>query len=384
MENTQDHNTETQSMKVTSLYDEHLKLKAKMLPFGGFNMPIQYTSVKEEVLAVRNQVGIFDVSHMGEFFVRGRDAINFVDYLITNDFKNAEFNKAVYSPLCRDNGTIIDDLIAYKLSPEEVLICVNASNIDKDWSWICTQYEKMQSTFHVTISNESNDYSLIAIQGPKAKELLLNIHAFTEAEEKEFLYYSILKKSFPTELNSPGTMMIARTGYTGEDGFEVFANHKQIKILWNEFIRLGGTPCGLAARDVLRLEVCYPLYGHELTDEVTPLDTGLLWTVKFQKENFIGKQSLLDLHSKGAPYQLVKLSLEKGIPREGYRVLNSDLTPVGVVTSGTMSVVLNKGIAMAKVKKELLKGDKKYFIEIRSNSIEANYHTQSFIKGGHK
>lgn len=353
----------------TSLHDEHLSLKAKMAPFAGYDMPIQYTSVKEEVLAVRNNVGIFDVSHMGEFLVTGPDAVKFVDYIVTNDFQNAELLKAVYSPLCRENGTVIDDLISYKLSSDKVLICVNAANIKKDWDWISSK----TSGFNIKLENHSENYSLIAVQGPKTEELLKKLEILDSAE---FSYYSIKEIAFQGE-----KLTLARTGYTGEDGFEIFSSHAMAKRLWKKLIELGALPCGLAARDVLRLEVCYPLYGHELTDEVTPLDTGLSWTVKLTKENFIAKSFLETYKPK---YQLVKLSLEKGIPREGYPVLNGNKEIIGKITSGTMSVVNNKGIALALVEKAKISSDKKYLIEIRNQQYEATVHTKAFVTGGHK
>ncbi len=353
----------------TSLHDDHLSLKAKMAPFAGFDMPIQYTSVKEEVLAIRNAVGIFDVSHMGEFIVTGPDAVNFVDFIMTNDFKNAEMLKAVYSPLCRDNGTVIDDLIAYKLGAERVLICVNAANIEKDWNWINSK----TNGFKIDLKNHSDEYSLVAVQGPKTEELLTKMEIL---DKSEFPYYSIREATFNGE-----TLILARTGYTGEDGFEIFASHKMIKKLWTKMIANGAIPCGLAARDVLRLEVCYPLYGHELTDDVTPLDTGLAWTVKLDKPNFIAKAALETYKPK---YQLLKLSLEKGIPRVGYSVLNSNKEIIGKVTSGTMSVVNNRGIALALVDKTKILADKKYFIDIRNQQYEASVHTKAFVTGGHK
>jgi len=357
------------TIKKTSLHEEHLALHAKMAPFAGFDMPLQYSSVKEEVSAVRESAGVFDVSHMGEFFVTGPDAVKFVDHLITNDFKNAGSLKAVYSPLCREDGTVIDDLIAYKLAEDRVLICVNASNIDKDWNWIKSKLKG----FNCTMENHSDDYSLLAIQGPKAELILKNLHIL---KENEFPYYSILE----TVVNNE-KLIIARTGYTGEDGFEIFSSHTFAKDLWNKLIFNGVKPCGLAARDVLRLEVCFPLYGHELNDNVTPLDAGLGWTVKMTKEDFIGKQALADYKPK---YQLLKLSLDRGIPREGYSVLNAQGEKIGTVTSGTMSVITGKGIALAHVEKAKNPQDKKYLINIRNSNYEAQLHTKAFVTGGHK
>jgi aminomethyltransferase len=353
----------------TSLHSEHLALNAKMAPFAGFDMPLQYSSVKEEVQVVRSHIGVFDVSHMGEFLVTGPDAIAFVDHIITNDFKNAEMLKAVYSPLCREDGTVIDDLIAYKLEQNRILICVNASNIAKDWEWISDQ----KGSFNCKLENLSDDFSLLAIQGPKAEALMIELGLVPSTN---FPYYSILETTSNGE-----KLIIARTGYTGEDGFEVFSSHNFARKFWKDLLEHGVKPCGLASRDVLRLEVCYPLYGHELNDQVTPLDAGLGWTVKMAKENFVGKKALEAYRPK---YQLVKLSLDRGIPREGYDVLNTKGEKIGTVTSGTMSVVTGKGIALALVEKAKNPQDKKYQINIRNTNYEAHYHSKAFVTGGHK
>jgi len=357
------------STQQTSLHAKHIGLGAKMAPFAGFDMPLQYTSVKEEVLSVRNNAGIFDVSHMGEFFVTGPDAVKFVDYLVTNDFAGAGALKAVYSPLCRENGTVIDDLISYKLADDKVLICVNAANIKKDWDWISSKTDG----FDIKLEDKSDAYSLLAVQGPKVEEVFKAIELL---DNNEFPYYSIKASQFNGE-----EVILARTGYTGEDGFEVFCSHEMAGKLWDLLLEKGIAPCGLASRDVLRLEVCYPLYGHELNDEITPLDAALKWTVKTAKEKFIGKESLTDHTSK---YRLVKLSLDKGIPREGYNILNMSDEVIGKVTSGTMSVVTGKGIALGLVERNLFPADKQFKINIRKNNIEANYHTKAFINGGHK
>lgn len=353
----------------TSLHQEHQDLKAKMAPFAGFDMPLQYSSVKKESLAVRKSAGVFDVSHMGEFFVRGKDAVHFVDYLVTNDFKGVGIGKAVYSPLCRENGTVIDDLIAYKLSAEEVLICVNAANIEKDWSWISSH----KGSFDCQLTNESDQYSLLALQGPESVRILKDLEIFPS---EDFSYYSAKRVETPR-----GPFILARTGYTGEDGFEIFGGHEDVKKLWPELLKAGALPCGLAARDVLRLEVAYPLYGHELTDEITPLDSGLKWTVKLDKEDFIGKKTLENHQPK---FRLAKLSLDKGIPREGYEVLNEQGETIGQITSGTMSVTLSKGIGIALIEKEKFPKDKVFNIKVRANTIPANYHAKAFVVGGHK
>jgi len=352
----------------TALYDEHLKLGAKVVPFAGWDMPVQYTSVKDEVIAVRNNVGVFDVSHMGEFFVEGDEAEKFADYLVTNEIASASYGKAIYSPLCREDGTVIDDLIIYKIRPGKILICVNASNIEKDFNWMKSKL----GSFKCELTNRSNEFSLVALQGPKSFEVLKKL----TTELPDIDYYSVYETSYH---NQP--VIVARTGYTGEDGFEIFGSHEVIQKLWKAFMEAKVTPCGLASRDVLRLEVCYPLYGHELNDNVNPFDAGLGWTVKLQKNNFLGKESLL---SKKSSFKLVKLTLEKGIPREGYSVLNSKNEVVGEVTSGTMSVVLNKGVALARINVDKVPSDEVFFIDIRQKLYPANLVKKSFVTGGHK
>ncbi len=352
-------------LKSTILTQAHMDLKAKMAPFAGYNMPIQYTSVKDETIAVRNGVGVFDVSHMGEFFVEGEQVIDFIDYLLPNDYRNLAKGKAVYSPLLRENATIIDDLITYKLEDNKALICVNAANIQKDWDWISEQASK----FNVKLTDHSNEISLLAVQGPKACETL------------ETLGYKVSDMpTFGVQALEDGTI-IARTGYTGEDGFEVFVPNAKVGELWKNLLDKNVTPCGLAARDVLRLEVCYPLYGHELNDELTPFDTGLKWTIKMNKDNFIGKKTLESYTPK---FKLIKLALDKGIPREGYEVLNTSGEVLGKVTSGTMSVTLGQGVALALVDAQKATADENYLIRIRKNDYPAKYLKKPFVVGGNK
>jgi aminomethyltransferase len=354
----------------TSLYDEHVSCGAKIVDFAGWQMPIQYKNLKEEVKSIRENVGVFDVSHMGEFFIEGPQAIDFIDFLVTNDIKGSALKKAIYSPLCRENGTIIDDLIVYKLEETKIMICVNASNIDKDFNWMKSHL----GNFDCTLVNRSDDFSLLAVQGPKTFETLKSIDLGFELQNIE--YYSI------QEGITGGTpVLLARTGYTGEDGFEIFGPHDYIKSLWQKLMKVNVAPCGLGSRDVLRLEVCYPLYGHELNDEVTPLDSGLKWTVKMDKENFIGKEALA---SYSAKYRLLKLQLDKGVPRESYQVENTDGKIIGKVTSGTMSVALSKGIAIARVDKELYSLGDELVIDIRGKKYPATINKKPFVSGGHK
>ncbi|MBF0359686.1 MAG: glycine cleavage system aminomethyltransferase GcvT, partial [Oligoflexia bacterium] len=357
-------------LQKTALYEEHIKLNAKIVPFAGYEMPVQYTSVKEEVNSVRNGVGVFDVSHMAEIFVEGSDAEGFVDTLVTNDIITPGIGKAIYSPMCRENGTVIDDLIVYKISKEKILLCVNAANHQKDWNHI-SQVKNNSSLKNFQLTDRSEQYSLLAIQGPRASSVLIDDLKILR-QDSDLIYYSVKEASYN---NQP--VIVARTGYTGEDGFEIFCSHQTAISLWDKLIKSNVTPCGLASRDVLRLEACFPLYGHELSDDVTPLDSGLKWTVKFRNNRFIGEQAL---HSYNPKYQLIKISLDKGIPREGYQVENENGETIGKVTSGTMSPSINKGIAMVHVEKNRYskEKDKKIFVVIRDKKYEASLHEKAF------
>lgn len=361
-------------MKKTSLYENHLASGAKMVNFAGWEMPIQYQNLKEEVLAVRKNVGVFDVSHMGEFFISGTDAVKAVDYLVTNDIAGADIGKAVYSPLCREDGTIIDDLIVYKIANDKVMICVNAANLEKDKKWITSKISSNLSDFDVNFVDMSDHYSLLAVQGPQTFKVLSEINLNAQLEDID--YYSL--QMVNNESQTP--IIFARTGYTGEDGFEIFGPHDYIKGVWEQLIEKGVKPCGLGSRDVLRLEVCYPLYGNELNDDVTPLDTGLKWTVKMKKPDFIGKEALA---SYTPQFQLIKLQVEKGIARSNYPVENANGEEIGVVTSGTMSVVRSEGIALARVKKGSFTDDN-IFVKIRNKQFKAIRTKQPFVTGGHK
>ncbi len=357
-------------LKKTSLYDKHLQLKAKMAPFAGYDMPIQYTSVKDESLSVRKNVGMFDVSHMGEFWVEGKEATSFIDSFLPNDILTPPIGKAIYSPLCDNNGNIIDDLIVYKVRADKILICVNASNIEKDWNWV----NSLPRPQTVKLTNASENFSLIALQGPKAEEVLFSI--LNNLAVKNLGYYTVAELVYNNE-----SVVLARTGYTGEDGFEIFCSHKMAQHLWDKLLEKKVVPCGLASRDVLRLEAGFPLYGQELNNELTPLDAGLKWTVKLNKNNFVGKSALEKYNSK---YIQVKLILENGIPRPNYKVENANGEEIGVVTSGTMSVILEKGIALAQIDRNKNPSDKKYFVNIRDKKYSCNVTTKPFVTGGHK
>lgn len=358
------------STQKTALFEEHLAANAKIVDFAGWEMPIQYKNLKEEVTAVREKVGVFDVSHMGEFFIEGPQSIDFIDFMVTNDIKSAEMKKAIYSPLCREDGTVIDDLIVYKLEENKLMICVNASNIEKDFTWLNSHVSK----FDCKLTDRSSEFSLLALQGPDTIKTLKSV-------ELGFTFEDIPYYSIQVGQDTETPVLLARTGYTGEDGFEIFGPHAYIKALWSKLMTAGVTPCGLGSRDVLRLEVCYPLYGHELIDDITPLDAGLKWTVKLEKSDFIGKAALASYQPK---FRLLKLVLEKGIPREGYNVEKLDGTKIGEITSGTMSVILKKGIALARIDKNLYSADDEIVVDIRGKKYKTIVNKKPFVSGGHK
>ena len=354
----------------TSLYHHHLKLNAKMVPYAGFSMPVQYNSVKEEVLAVRRGIGVFDVSHMGEFFIEGKEAMDAINFIFVNEVKSAPPLKAIYTPMCNEKGTVIDDMIVYKISETKALICVNAANIAKDRAHI----SKLCQNFDCTFTDKSDDYSLLALQGPKMVEIF-NRCFRSNISLNKLGYYTL------TEGQINGSdVIVARTGYTGEDGVEIFCDNNLVKDLWDTLMQNGVTPCGLASRDVLRLEVCFPLYGHELTEELTPLDSALKWTLKFDKPKFMGKEALL---SYAPRYRFVKLSIEKGIPRQGHSILDEHNNEIGVVASGTFSPTLNKGIAMAHIKSGSFPKNDLFKIKIREQNYNCEYHKKPFVAGGH-
>lgn len=317
-------------LKKTALYEAHQQAEAKMAPFAGWDMPLQYSSMKTEALAVRQKVGIFDVSHMGEFLIEGSEALKAANFLIPNDLESLAEGKALYSTLCNEEGHILDDLIAYKFSSKKILFCVNAANLEQDWEWMT----KKTQGFDCTWKDLSSELCLLALQGPKTEDYLSQLEPLWDKNLGKFSI-QLLAQNY----------LIARTGYTGEDGVEIFCPKQKALELWNNALKMGVEPCGLGARDVLRIEAGYPLYGQELSINLSPLDAGLKWTIKLQGEDFIGKQSLLHHQPK---YQSIKLVLEKGIPRSGQKVFLGDIM-IGEITSGTFSVILSKGIGIARV-----------------------------------
>ena len=343
--------------KKTALFDSHLSLNAKMVPFGGFKMPVSYLNgIQSEYFSVRKNVGIFDVSHMGEFKIFGCNALEFLQKTTTNDVSKLQVGQAQYSAMCFENGRVIDDLILYCTSYGYLMV-VNASNIKKDFHWLC---EHICSD--VQIENVSDEISLIAIQGPKSRELLIN-HVDVNLMMPFYTFEEGKVCGFPS--------MVSRTGYTGELGFEIYGNSQAIKFIWKTLINEGADPAGLAARDILRMEMAYCLYGNDINENTSLLEAGLGWITSLEKDEFIGKNSLKREKAIGSKRHLVAFKMEeRGIPRSGYEVYLEN-KEVGFVTSGNQSPLLNGGIGLAYVDSPFHKLGQKIKIKIRTKLLEA-------------
>lgn len=345
------------------LHDFHAKHGARFVDFGGWDMPVQYSSILEEHTAVRTAAGLFDVSHMGEFHVYGKDAARFLDRLVVNSVENTPIGKAVYSPMCADDGGVVDDLILYRTEADAFLVCVNASNIEKDYAWFHKQAEAWQFDLH--IDNHSSNYALLAVQGPLAEAVLEAVGFQDIRALKRFRHQDM---DFGDE-----TVRVCRTGYTGEDGFEIYTSLSAAAPL-AEAILEKGTPmglklCGLGARDSLRLEAGLPLYGHELTDTITPLEASLDWTVKFDKAAFCGKQALEAQKTSGVPRRVAHFKLEgRRIAREGTPVLSATGDEVGRVLSGSLSPMIQRPIGSAIVATEAQAGP--LFVDLRGHKLQ--------------
>lgn len=359
-------------MRNTALTHIHEGLGAKMVPFAGYNMPVQYEGVNAEHETVRNGVGVFDVSHMGEFLISGPNALALIQKVTSNDASTLTIGKAQYSCLPNENGGIVDDLIVYKMKEEQYLLVVNASNIEKDWNWISTK-----NNVGAEMKNISDDYSLLAIQGPKAVEAMQSL---TSVDLAAIKYYHFEVADFA----GISDVIISATGYTGSGGFEIYAKNTDIEQIWNKVFEAGKSygikPIGLAARDTLRLEMGFCLYGNDINDTTSPLEAGLGWITKFNKE-FTNSENLLKQKEAGVLRKLVGFELvERGIPRHDYEIVDKDGNIIGVVTSGTMAPSLNKGIGLGYVTTEFSAADSEIFIRIRKNDIAAKVVKLPFYK----
>ena len=360
-------------MKKTALYEIHKALGAKLVPFAGYQMPVQYEGVNAEHLTVRKGVGVFDVSHMGEFLIEGPNALALIQSVASNDASVLSIGKAQYSCLPNDKGGIVDDLIIYRLEENAYLLVVNASNIEKDWQWISANND-----VGAKLTNISDDYSLLAIQGPMAIEAM---QILTSVDLKALKFYHFEISDFAGIQN----VIISATGYTGSGGFEIYCKNADVEQLWNQVFEAGAKygikPIGLAARDTLRLEMGYCLYGNDINETTSPIEAGLGWITKFTK-SFTNDYALSQQKANGVTRKLVGFELkDRGIPRQSYPIVDSNAVVIGSVTSGTMSPSLNKGIGMGYVRSEFSEVGTEIGIKIRKKIVLAKVIKLPFYKG---
>jgi aminomethyltransferase len=359
-------------MKNTALTHIHVSLGAKMVPFAGYNMPVQYEGVNAEHETVRNGVGVFDVSHMGEFLLTGDNALALIQKVTSNDASVLEIGRAQYSCLPNNDGGIVDDLIVYRMKENQYLLVVNASNIEKDWNWIASHND-----LGVDMQNLSDNYSLLAIQGPKAVEAMQSLTSIDLAAIK---YYHFEVGPFAGVEN----VIISATGYTGSGGFEIYCKNSEAEQVWNKVFEAGAAfgikPIGLAARDTLRLEMGFCLYGNDINDTTSPIEAGLGWITKFTKD-FTNSENLKKQKEAGVSRKLIGFELvERGIPRHDYEIVDANGNKIGIVTSGTMAPSLGKGIGMGYVTTEFAAVDSNIFIQIRNNNVKAKVVKLPFYK----
>jgi aminomethyltransferase len=358
-------------MKKTTLYNKHIELGAKMVPFAGYMMPVQYSGVNNEHINVREGVGVFDVSHMGEFIVKGKDALSFIQKISSNDASVLFPGRAQYSYLPNENGGIVDDMLVYMIAENHYMLVVNASNIEKDWEWI-----NSQNNFDVALENISEKISLIAVQGPKAEELLQNL---TQINLSNIKFYHFEIGTFA----GFNDIIISATGYTGSGGFELYVPNNIAEEVWDFIFNLKDFnvfPAGLAARDTLRLEMGYCLYGNDINDNTSPISAGLGWVTKFTKE-FVGDNIIKKAKLEGTESKLIAFELlDRGIPRKDYEIEDVDGNLIGQVSSGTMGPSVKKAIGMGYVKSEHSNLGNKIFIKIRNKSISAEIIKLPFYK----
>lgn len=362
---------EVAELKDIKLRAKHEAMGAKMVPFAGFYMPLQYTGLTDEHVNVRNNVGIFDVSHMGEFMVRGEGALDFINSVTSNDVAKLSSGKVQYSCFPNNDGGIVDDLLVYMLTENEYMLVVNGANVDKDWDWVISH-----NTNNVEIENISDNISLLAVQGPNAQKML---QPLTDMD-LDMVYYTVQKGTFAGVEN----VIISSTGYTGAGGFEVYFENKDadkiFDAIWEAGKSVNAKMSGLACRDTLRLEMGFCLYGNDINDTTSPIEAGLGWITKFTND-FVNSEALKAQKENGVERKLVGFELlERGIPRQGYKIVDADGNEIGEVTSGTMAPSLNKAIGMGYVKTEFSKVDSEIFIAIRNKTIKAQVVKMPFYK----
>ena len=362
-------------MKKTPLNHAHRELGARMVDFGGWDMPVQYSGVIEEHLAVRQAAGLFDVSHMGEVEVSGANALAFIQHLTINDAAKLVDGQVQYSAICYPEGGVVDDVTLYRFNGSHFLFCVNASNIEKDFDWM-QQVLRESALKDVTLTNRSEEFAQLALQGPKAVAILAGL---TDVSLDGLAYYHFCEGMVAGE-----KMIVSRTGYTGEDGFELYLPASAAVAVWQKLMAAGTPhgllPIGLGARDTLRLEKGYALYGHELSRDISPLEAGLAWITKLDKVDFVGKAALVAQKAAGVPRRRIGLVMEeRGIPRDGYPLFAGD-REVGVVTSGTMSPTLKLGIALALVEPAAAGLDEELEVAVRSRRMRARVVRPPFVQ----
>jgi aminomethyltransferase len=362
----------TATLKNTALTAKHIALGAKMVPFAGYNMPVSYSGLNEEHNTVRNAVGVFDVSHMGEFILKGDKALDLIQYVTTNDASQLYDGRVQYSCLPNGKGGIVDDLLVYRIDEKTYLLVVNASNIDKDWNWISSH-----NTFGVEMKNISDKTSLLAVQGPKAQAALQKL---TDINLAEIPYYHFKKGKFAGFDN----ILVSNTGYTGAGGFEIYFDNENADAIWDAVFKAGEEfgikPIGLGARDTLRLEMGFCLYGNDIDDTTSPIEAGLGWITKFNKD-FIDKEVMLALKEKGLSRKLVGFEMiDRGIPRHDYEIVDGNGNVIGKVTSGTQSPTLSKGIGMGYVKADFSKPGTAIFVKVRDKALKASVVKIPFLK----
>lgn len=356
--------------KKTCLYDRHVALGALMSPFGGFIMPIQYTNIIDEHHAVRNDCGVFDVSHMGEVRITGPDAEQYVQHIFTNDITGAPVGQIYYGMMLYPNGGTVDDLLVYKMGENDFFLVINAANIDKDVDWM-----KQHTTgFNINLEHQSDQYGQLAVQGPQAETVVEEVLGIPCSELKFYTTKVV------------GDLIVSRTGYTGEDGFEIYGTHQFTQQAWDKLIQSGRCkPCGLGCRDTLRFEVGLPLYGDELSADISPVMAGLSMFCKLDKPEFIGKEALEEQKANGVEQKLVGIELtDKAIPRHGYPVLNAEGEQVGEVTTGYHCLSVDKSVCMALVKTNYAKLDTTLYIQIRKKVFEGKVVKKKFYDKHYK
>jgi aminomethyltransferase len=361
----------------TRLYDIHLKYGGKIIEFAGWLLPVQYEGIIEEHQAVRNQAGLFDVSHMGEVEITGKEAFNYVQNLVTNDISTLYDNQVIYTLMCYEHGGVVDDLLVYRFNSEHYFLVINAGNIAKDYEWML----KQKGSYEIQIKNLSEEISELALQGPKAQQILQKLTE-TNLEELKFFYCN--RNIVIHGINC----LVSRTGYTGEDGFEIYVSNEHIEKLWESILEAGKSegikPAGLGARDTLRFEAALPLYRHEISESVTPLEAGLAFFVKLNKENFIGKEALLKQKQEGLKRKLIGFEMkERGIPRNGYEVLANGES-IGIVTTGYMSPTLKKNVGLALIDSRYAELGTEIQILIRNKALKAEVISKKFYSKNYK